>query len=237
MTGHLLFFLSILVIAFILWAVRSLVESDPDPFFLNLTFFAFAGQLIRLTELIAENTVTRLHHGLLLAAVLVVGGQIWVSRQHKNITLDHYKDLLKRHAKKSCQDADIERWSGLLLQMTGVDFWPGGYKWMTRVPLLQKEPRKKSREQGFLILPNNKFETSQFSSVDLIVPEHKDRKTLWNCYVGFSFVAWILFGTTVFIRPTVSEDVPEPVTYAPQSMDNMHPSHVELTDLIARSEG
>jgi len=45
---------SVLLIAFFSWLIRSIAESDYEPFLVHLTFFAFAGQLIRTAELSKE---------------------------------------------------------------------------------------------------------------------------------------------------------------------------------------
>lgn len=207
MTENFFFFLSILGIAFVLWLVRSLVESEPDPFFLNFTFFAFAGQLIRTSELVADDLDRPLHLGLLLGAAVVVGAQIVVSRNHNSATIEHYENLLRRHKRKACSDVEIERWAKLLLKVTGVDFLPGGYAWFAIAPFLgKKEPRKKRREEGILILPSTKFVTSEFSAADLVVPAEGDRRTLWTLYVTCCVAAWILFGLTVFVQPNTRHD-------------------------------
>src|SRR5438552_12533740 len=80
------FILAILIIAILTWIFRNLIESDPDPFLLNLTFFAFVGQAIKTSELTREGNVTPIILLLMLVAFLLVMTQVMVLRRQKTAT-------------------------------------------------------------------------------------------------------------------------------------------------------
>ena len=157
MASNIWFFSAVLGIAILLWFLRTFVESDPDPFFLNFTFFAFAGQCIRTSELLHTKHLQPLHGGLLLGASIFVAVQVFVMKKHKRITLEHYKFMLKQAKTDGCPEREIDHWAGVLLRITGVDFHPGGYAWWAS--LFDTEPREDRREQAFSILSNNALST------------------------------------------------------------------------------
>jgi hypothetical protein len=133
MSSNIWFFLAVFGIAMLLWFLRTLVESDPDPFFLNFTFFAFAGQCIRTSELLETGRIQPVHGGLLLGAAIIVAVQVFVMKKHKRITMEHYKTELKSRKTDGCSEREIDHWASVLLQITGVDFHPGGYAWWASI--------------------------------------------------------------------------------------------------------
>lgn len=186
------FIIAILIIAITTWIMRGLVESDPDPFLLNLTFFAFAGQCIRTSELIRDGAFNGLLALLLLFAFLVVLSQVVIMRAHMKTTLMHYKGLLAKYKTESCIESEIDHWADALLQITGVDFSPGLYRWLA---IAFAEPREKSRKNAFSILPGSRFQVapaSDFRAESLIVPV-SERRPLWYFYLATCLAAWGIF--------------------------------------------
>src|SRR5262249_6268129 len=108
-----------LLIAMLTWTMRSLVESSPDPFILNLTFFAFVAQCVRSFEFILDAKSIRVLWVLFLSALLVLALQVIVIRNHRQKTSDHYKVLLTKYKTNASTKADIDHWAGALLQITG----------------------------------------------------------------------------------------------------------------------
>lgn len=188
----------VLFIALFCWSLRSRIESDPEPFFLNLTFFAFAGQFIKTAELGFEI----LAHGrwlpgygslviLLAVAFGLVTAQARVMWCHMQLTSTYYKMVLARKFKKDHNHA-IDRWSVALLRITGVDLFPGGYWWLKL--LYPVEPRASSRELAAFVLPNDGFRTKKrIEGEDLKLPDTPQRKAYFWLYVLVCFCSWGLF--------------------------------------------
>jgi hypothetical protein len=197
-----------------MWLLRTSVESEPDPFFLNLTFFAFAGQFIRTAELLAEGKCPKL--GLFLldcAAVLAVLFQVIVYRAHARTTKSHYKKKLAEFRQEHCSDGDVEHWATVMLEITGVDFQPMGYKWLAL--LFGGEPREKSRAVAYSVLPDDKFRLNKAGASspvststgpesklglmeeDLTLPAKTERKNLWRAYWVLCLLCWFLFITVM----------------------------------------
>lgn len=194
-----LFIFSILVIAIITWILRTLVESDPDPFLLNITFFAFVGQAIRTGELAHEGNVRGTIIFLMLVALGLVLIQVMVLRAQKTATLEHYKALLDQYKTNSCLDDQIDHWANALLQISGIDFDP---KYSSRlevvVIIFTAEARAKSRREAFSILPSSHFRVTEFDAEHLLVPQDRRRK-LWRWYLGTCFFSWVCFVGTMIM--------------------------------------
>ena len=160
------FIVSVLFIALTCWYLRSRIESDPEPFFLGLTFFAFAGQFIRSVEWTSKTIWEgRVLPGLgwLLFLLGIAGAtvvlQAFVLKVHMQITRVHYCDLLRDAQIKPnpTRDHQIESWADVLLRLTGVDFFPGGYQWLRKFFPTQTEPRERSRRLAVSVLPPKEF--------------------------------------------------------------------------------
>jgi hypothetical protein len=207
-TSPFAFSLVILVIALFTWFMRTLVESDPDPFFLNLTFFAFAGQCIRTGEFFGDGNRSIFLLILFLIALLAVGFQVFVLKAHMHTTLKHYKELLTKYRKDGCSDHDIEHWASVLLHITGTDFSPGIYRWLKWLPeVFPSEPRAKSRMDAFSILPETDFQKAPSDETGLTaglmaVPSEK-REALWRLYWVTCVVSWGIFVVAILISQEV----------------------------------
>ncbi len=208
MSSNIWFFLAVLGIATALWFLRTLVESDPDPFFLNFTFFAFAGQCIRTSELLDTGRLRPVHGGLLLGSFIIVAVQVFVMKKHKRLTFEHYRFTLKAKKNDGCSDRELDHWANVLLRITGVDFHPGGYAWWAS--LFDTEPREERREQAFSILPDSHFQlrSENVEANVLMLPDSSERRRYWWSYVGCCIVAWMLFGAAVFIHSDPLRDAP-----------------------------
>ena len=191
------FIVGVVIIALFCWWLRSKIESDPEPFFLNLTFFAFAGQFIKFAELTFDAIV----HGrwlpgfgtlffLLAGATGLVLAQARVMWWHMQMTSAHYEELLKRKLKKD--NHGVERWKTVLLRITGVDLFPGGYRWLKL--LYPVEPRAGSRELAVFALPHDGFRTKKgIGANDLVLPVTGERRIYWWLYVLICICSWGLF--------------------------------------------
>lgn len=196
------FIFGILVFAFLCWVLRSKIASDPEPIFLNLTFFAFAGQFIRTAEWIWELIV----HGhmlpgfgtlffLFVAALAFVLLQALVMKKHMDMTTARYNALLKRRLKPA-EDHEIDRLAKVLLRITGVDFYPGGYRWLQWFKKgSSTEARAKSRELAVSILPDR----LRLKAKTLILPKTPQRRFYWWSYVIICLCSWILFVWTIVL--------------------------------------
>ncbi|HKP03384.1 MAG TPA: hypothetical protein VJU77_08505 [Chthoniobacterales bacterium] len=194
----------VFAIALLSWIMRTLVESDPDPFLLNLTFFAFAGQSIRTIEFIYNGHTNGFLLFLGLIAVGIVGCQALILRAHMHTTKTHYKALLAEYKKTSCSDHEIEHWASVVLQITGTDFSPGnyfGFKGLEKV--FPSGPRAKSRMDALSILPETDFRKAGPSgsglTAELLVVPAEDRVTLWCLYRRACAAAWIVFMIAILI--------------------------------------
>jgi hypothetical protein len=200
-----LFAVVLFVIALLTWLMRTLVESDPDPFFLNLTFFAFAGLCIRGFEFVLGG---HKGNGFLdlswLVGVFVVLLHIVVLKAHMRTTMRHYQKLLTKHRKISCSDPDIEHWANVLLQITGTDFAPGSYRWLEwLLNVFPSEPRERSRRDAFFTLPDTHFrkeplDTPGLTVDSMAVPPDK-RTMLWHWYWITCAASWLIFVVVIWM--------------------------------------
>jgi len=190
------FIAAVLIIAILTWVLRTLVESDPDPFFLNLTFFAYVGQCIKTSELIRAGCVQRSIIYLILLATFTVLIQVMILRTQKRATLAHYKKLLSESKTDKCSDNEIEHWAVSLLHVSGIDFHPGYYKWLKLIAFVFTEPREKSREDALSILPGGHF--NGLTPGQLIVGD-EPRMKLWYWYLGICLLSWLLFVVEVIV--------------------------------------
>jgi hypothetical protein len=188
------FIFGLLLIALICWYVRARLEANPEPFFLSFTLFAFAGQFIRSGEWAAK----LIFSGVMLpglgklfillgVAGVTVAFQVFVMKAHFDMTRAHYRALLHDHLKSS-KDNQIDNWATVLLRVTGVDFFPGSYKWLFPV-----EPKEESRRLAISVLPSRDFNKSRITADSLIVPATPQRKLYWWLYVGLCLLAWLWF--------------------------------------------
>jgi|ERR1044072_317090 hypothetical protein len=192
------FLLGVFLIALFCWYLRSRIESDPEPFFLNLTFFAFAGQFIKFAELTADSII----HGrwlpgfgtlliLLGVSTGLVIGQARVMRVHMEMTGKHYRDVLTRKLKRE-NNHQVERWAIVLLRITGVDLFPGGYRWLKLFS--PEEPRTITRELAVFALPRDGFRSKKgIAPEDLVLDVTKERRIYWWLYVTICIFSWGLF--------------------------------------------
>lgn len=182
-----------LVIAIFAWVVRSMVESYPDRFLLNLTLFAFAGQCILTAGLArAGNAIV---FPLLIVGVVLLVLQILIIRAQQKVTLQHYEKLLSINRFHNVTNDEIESWAAVLLQITGADFHPEVYKWSGDIGL-----RWEKRSQAISILPKNHFDCGEsgVTAHALIVPPEY-RRALWRLYVGVCFLSFAVFIVCILI--------------------------------------
>lgn len=222
MLGDILLLTVIFGIALFIWAVRTLIETDPDPFFLYLTFFAFAGQCTRTAEVFRTEDTTRLHGVLFLIGLGVIMSQVFVMRGHRMLTSAHYKELLT-HSNTDHLENEVDRWVAVLLRITRVDLYPGGYKWLPAF-VFKTEPREQSRKDAVWVLPGERFQKSEtgLTPASLEVPESGDRRRLWSLYVGLAVVAWLCFAGAVLISPSESSRIREQSSNTSDSRPSSH---------------
>lgn len=187
----LIFIAIVISIAFFAWFVRSFVESEPDPLLLNLTFFAFAGQLILTFELPDKPTLSRLFLGLDVFAFLVVLGQVRVVQAHASKTLKHYEQVLRDN---KADEHRVNLWARILLEITGVDFYPEFYQKHVNIRFLRLNTPEDRRKQAVEALPTDIFKdrTHNINEKSLVI-EPQERMTLWRPYVYVCALAWALF--------------------------------------------
>lgn len=200
----LLFALVLLGIAVFTWFMRALVESDPDPFFLNLTCFAFAGLCIRTGEFMFDGNRGNGLLVLALLSALVVFVHVFVLKAHMHTTVAHYQKLLEQYRRDGCENAAIEHWARLLLHVTGTDFAPGVYNWLRWIPIVfPLEPREKSRRDAFSLLPDAQFRKAPRDenglSARLMEVPASERTTLWRLYWITCVVLWIIFLVVILL--------------------------------------
>lgn len=177
-------------IAALAWLVRSVFEWEPDPFLLNFTFFAFAGQGILTAELIREGK----QHGFVLVmvvpAIILLLFQTFVIRAQVERTQDHYAKLLADNKIGHRSDAEIDQWASVLVRITGVDFFPEFYlNWIKF-----GSPREKRRRQAVLTIPRELFKAGQEGvTPEALLLKPDDRRFLWRCYAGTCLSSWIVF--------------------------------------------
>jgi hypothetical protein len=205
----LLYFALVFTLAIIVWGLRSAVDSDPDPAILNLTFFAFVGQCIRTGEVAIEGGDLVSLVALLVPAAGIVGIQVLVYRYHVSTTKQHYDAVLTHYKKDRCPEREIEYWSKRLLHITGVDFYPGKYGWLSK--FTKGEPREKRRKEAFWILPGTHFKltTAKSTSASTVPASTEDwppelgpemfvvpldlRVWPWRWYIAMCTLAWLVF--------------------------------------------
>jgi hypothetical protein len=179
-------------IALVAWLVRTIFESEPDPFLLNFTFFAFAGHCILTAELVRQGPqdILVIVLVLLAPAIILLLLQTFTVRAQVDRTLEHYVKVLEEHTIGSRSSEEIERWAAVLLRITGVDFYPEFYLRFVKVG----SPRDKRRRQAVSVLPSDKFTSGRtgITSEALIVPS-ADRQFLWRCYTGICIFSWLVF--------------------------------------------
>jgi hypothetical protein len=199
--GSIGFFIAVVVIALILWLVRTVVESEPDPFFLNLTFFAIAGQCIKTGEEIGKKSATAGLFLLLVTGLLLLWIEVVVVRAHVRVTINHYKDRLNKAKKPGCPTGEVDRWAKLLVKISGTDLSPGSYSWLT-ILFQGEEPKERSKEQARDILPDTEFDKeSQYLTVTGLTISDSDpvRKRLWLSYMLIPLGSWFVFGWALFV--------------------------------------
>jgi len=201
-----LFIAVVFGIAVIVWGLRSVYESEPDPFLLNLTFFAFAGQSILTAELVREGKQGVALPALIVPAFFFLLLQIWIIRMQVDRTLQLYikrlsEKLLKKEIIDICGDDVLEAWANLMVRITGVDFYPEFY--LDRIKV--GSPREKRRKQAVSILPPTTFDRAPQNGITppMLVLEPKDRKRLWRVYVAVCAVSWVIFILCIFIATGV----------------------------------
>jgi hypothetical protein len=192
------FIAAVLGITLLVWLVRSIAESNPDPFLLNLTIFAFAGQCVATAERVREANASGVVFALLLIAVILLLLQAFIIRTEWATTIRHYKEVLESNKVGELSSAEIERWALLLLRITGVDFYPEFYMGITAGP--RHGPRHNLRKQAISILPPSEFKvgSSGVTASALIVPAH-ERKWLWRTYVLICMLSWSVFIVSLLV--------------------------------------
>jgi membrane protein YqaA with SNARE-associated domain len=200
-----LFVVIVFCIALVAWLVRSVFESEPDPFLLSFTFFAFAGQCILTAEMLrgiltAEAVVVGQQEVIVLVlflpAVIFLLLQTFVVRWQVDKTVKHYERLLKSYGIGERSPEEIASWAAVLIRITGVDFFPEFYLEYIKVG----SPREKRREQAVSIIPRGKFNVGDDGIVSnaLIVPQ-EDRTLLWRCYALICFLSWAVFVICILV--------------------------------------
>lgn len=192
------FFIAVAFIALLLWFFRSVVESQPDPFFLNLTFYACAGQCIKTGEAIATQTATAGRLSLLLLpALFLLWMEVFVTKTHEKVTIKHYKKQLEKAQKERCTPGEIDRWAKLLVKISGTDFSPGSYSWLTFV--FEGEPKEESKKQARSILDGTQFDKdSEFLTPDGLTVSPPEQKRYWLPYILIPVGSWFVFGWALF---------------------------------------
>lgn len=183
----------VVLIALLMWVCRSFVQSDPDPLYLNLTFFAFTAQCLRTVDFAGDGANESFLIKLLAPGALMVLVQVRIMQAHMKTTLAHYQALLRAHRMPRCSDGDVAHWASILLLITGVDFAPGSYGWLRS--LFDAEPREKRRIEAFSILPKNRFRVDHESGLtaDALTVPLERRRRLWFLYVFTFILSWTVF--------------------------------------------
>jgi membrane protein YqaA with SNARE-associated domain len=186
------FVVAIFGIALLVWGVRSIAESEPDPFVLNFTFFAFAGQCVLTAELARLDKINGTAAGLALLGFITLLVQIAVFRGQVYKTTEHYKTLLQKFNPDKYNDAEIDKWAEAIVRITGVDFWPQLYQgWSSS---FGSGPRGKRRSQALMVLNNGGFKCGEggLTAEALTVPE--DIRTWpWRFHAFLCFLSWAVF--------------------------------------------
>ena len=201
----------VLVIALALWFLRSKkMELQPDPFFLNVTFFAFAAQCIRTIEAWQTGRANGWVWFWWGTALVLLGLELAVISQHEKLTIMRYEEQLERAnleavakaehdgtEKKPWPPGEINRWAKLMVKISGTDFLPGSL-WLL-ASVFEEQPKEKSKREAVSILPNAEFiRTSEYlTSRELTLPE-LDRKRFGSLYILFPALSWIVFILALF---------------------------------------
>jgi len=190
------FIAGVFMIALICWYIRTLIESNPEPFFLSFTFFAFAGQFIRLAEVTSGMIKERRMFdgwGTMVFCVsiggLLVFAQKRVMNGHRWITKHHYKTVLStglvetNNLTREKRLLVVDSWSEVLLRITDVDLFPRGYAWLKRWFPEKEEPKERSREFALTVLPRQEFVVSDGddeSALNFVVADGGEKSQLNN---------------------------------------------------------
>lgn len=187
-TGALVFVGVMLIIGVMAWLFRTVVEGEPDPFLLNLCFFAFAGQAVWVLEQALTGNESWPLYVLFLVSVALLILEVLVYRRQVQKTREHYEEVLRGRLRAGVNEQIVGPWAEICLRITGVDFWPELYKDL--VPLFSNQgPRKRRRKQAIRVLPVNDFD---LPSADDLEVNQDDRRWLWRSYALLSVGMWIL---------------------------------------------
>src|ERR1051326_22238 len=191
----------VILIAVAAWIVRTFAESDPDPLILNLTFFSVAAQGI-LTPDLAKVISPEWVLVLSLIALVLVFLQVLTIRDHADVTMEHYKTILRENkinkTNDSKDDADIEHWAAALVRITGRDFSPEVQSLSSQG--FESGSRSKRRREALAVIPRNLFNVGKdgITSTTLRIPE-KLRQWRWWAYVLICLASWIVFLICILI--------------------------------------
>jgi membrane protein YqaA with SNARE-associated domain len=186
------FVVAVFGIGLLVWSVRSVAESEPDPFVLNFTFFAFAGQLVVTAELwVRQDKVNATVAGLALFGLLTVLVQILVFRDQIDKTTEHYKTLLQKYKPDKYNDAEIDKWAEVIVRITSVDFWPQLYRGLGSS--FSSGPRGRRRRQALMVLNDGGFKCGEggITADSLTVPED-ERRWSWRFHAGLFLLSWAI---------------------------------------------
>ena len=200
----------VVLIALGLWFLRSVMELQPDPFFLNVTFFAFAAQCIRTIEAWQTGRSNALVWTFWGAALLLLGLELAVMRRHEKLTVRHYEKQLEkanhevvdkaRHEgtqKQPWPPGEINRWAKLLVKISGTDFLPGSL-WLL-ASVFEGEPKEISKQDAVSVLPDTEFiHTSEHLTPTQLTVSDSDRRLYGTLYILFPALSWLVFVLALF---------------------------------------
>lgn len=189
---------AVLGISLLSWLVRSFVESKPDSFLLNFTFFAFAGQCVFTAERILQGTVSAPLVAFLLIGLSLLLFQVLIFRAQAQKTLEHYQMVLKRNKIADLSDAEAKRWATILLRVTGVDFYPEFYLPISKGR--RRGPRHERRREAISVLPSNLSRCGEEAvTPDTLLVPAGDRRWLWRLYAYATLWAWMVFVASILV--------------------------------------
>jgi hypothetical protein len=199
----------VVVIALALWFLRSVMELQPDPFFLNVTFFACAAQCIRTIEAWQTGRTNAGVWTFFAAALVLLGLELAVMRKHERLTILHYEKKLAaanrevianakdEGTKKPMKVGEINRWAKLMVKISGTDFLPGSL-WLL-AKLFEGEPKEKSKEEAVSILPETEFnQTSKHLTFEELTVSDSELRLFGFLYVLFPCLSWAVFVGALF---------------------------------------
>lgn len=203
---------AVVVIALVLWYARSNVELQPDPFFLNLTFFAFAAQCIRTMEAWQTGHLGAWLIFFFLMAVMLLALELAVMRKHEKLTVLHYEKQLEMAnqeaiakarqegaEKKAAPLGELNRWAKLLVKISGTDFLPGSLRLLAIVSMFEGEPKEKSKKEAVSILPDGDYiQTSDYLSPKGLTVSDPDQRLYGFLYIFFAALSWLAFVGALF---------------------------------------